>query len=220
MSAPNQFPGIGGRSGFGERPAIIVIDLTYAFTDPASQLGCNLDLVIGEVNRLLAAARATDGIPVLFTSVAYGARERVSARALLRKFPSALIVEPGSRWTEIDARLARRDYEPVITKVFPSAFFGTTLGTYLTAAGCDTVIVTGASTSGCVRATAIDAVSHGFQVIVPREAVGDRSQGAHESNLLDIDLKYGDVVSNDEVIAYLGNCHGFARDPAKRLLRS
>jgi maleamate amidohydrolase len=93
----------------------------------------------------------------------------------------------------------------VITKVFPSAFFGTTLGSYLTAAGCDSLIVTGASTSGCVRATTVDAVSHGLQVVLPREGVGDRFESAHEQSLADIDLKYGDVVSEQQVLDWLAS---------------
>jgi maleamate amidohydrolase len=198
-----QFPGIGGRSGFGQRPAIVVVDLSTAFTDPSSPLGADLDDVVGGVNRLLAAARAKGDVPIVFTTVEYGERERVSARAMLRKFPAALVVEPGSPWTAIDPRLEQREQEPLVTKVFPSAFFGTTLGTYLTAQGCDTVIVTGASTSGCVRATAVDAVSHGFQVIVPRDAVGDRLPSAHEANLRDIDMKYGDVLTVAEVVKLL-----------------
>jgi len=200
-----RFPGIGGRSGFGERPAVIVVDLSLAFTDPASKLGADLDAVVADVKRVLDAARGADDVPVIFTTVAYGERERVSAKAMLRKFPAALEVVPGSRWMEIDPRLEPRAEEPVITKVFPSAFFGTTLGTYLSAAGRDTVIVTGASTSGCVRATAVDAVSHGYTVVVPRGAVGDRLRSAHDANLLDIDMKYGDVVDTDEVVAYLND---------------
>ena len=132
-----RFPGIGGRVGFGERPAIVVVDLSTAFTDPASPMGANLDDVVSSVRRLLDIAREAVGVPIVFTTVAYGERERVSARAMLRKFPAALAVEPGSHWTEIDPRLGRREAEPLITKVFPSAFFGTTLGTFLTAAGCE-----------------------------------------------------------------------------------
>lgn len=211
MNAADLFPGIGGRGGWGSRPAVIVVDLSLAFTDPSSRLGADLGDVVRHVNRVLAAARQANDVPVIFTTVAYGERERVSARAMLRKFPAALEVVPGSRWTEIDPRLERREgREPVITKVFPSAFFGTTLSSYLMARGCDTVIVTGASTSGCVRATAVDAVSHGLTVIVPREAVGDRLQSAHDANLLDIDLKYGDVVSTDEVVDVLSARAGTA----------
>jgi len=141
---------------------------------------------------------------VIFTTVAYGPREQVSARAMLRKMPAALEVTPGSRWVEIDPRLQPRQGEELITKVFPSAFFGTTLASYLISGRRDSLIITGASTSGCVRATAIDAVSHGFGVVVPREAVGDRSSAAHEQNLIDIDLKYGDVVSEREVLDLFG----------------
>lgn len=203
---------LGGRAGFGERPALIVVDLSLAFTDPGGPLACELEEVVVSTARVLEAARARGGVPIVFTTVAYGERERISARAMLRKMPAALEVEPGSRWTEIDPRLAPGEGEAVITKVFPSAFFGTTLASYLTAAGCDSLIVTGASTSGCVRATAVDAVSHGLQVTVPREAVGDRYQDAHQQNLADIDLKYGDVVSERDCIALLsGPAGGRAR---------
>ena len=108
------------------------------------------------------------------TTVAYGDRERVSAKAMLKKMPAALEIEPGSRWVEIDPALGpERGELPVITKVFPSAFFGTTLASCIpTGANRDSVIVTGAATSGCVRATTVDAVSHGFHVVVPRKRSG------------------------------------------------
>lgn len=212
MTASDLFPGIGGRAGFGERPALIVVDMSTAFTDPSSPLACDLDEPVEDIARVLAAARAREGVPVIFTTVAYGERERVSARALLRKMSAALVVEPGTRWTQIDPRLAPREDEPVITKVFPSAFFGTTLASYLIAAGCDSVIVTGASTSGCVRATVVDAVSHGYNVIVPRGAVGDRLESAHEASLLDIDMKYGDVMETEAVLELL-QARGGSRSP-------
>jgi maleamate amidohydrolase len=195
--------GLGGRAGFGERPALVVVDMSLAFTDPEGPLRCDLDPTTEAIAELLKVARAA-GVPVVFTTVAYGERERTSARAMLRKMPAALEIEPGSRWIEIDPRLAPGEGEPVITKVFPSAFFGTTLASHLIAAGRDSVIVTGASTSGCVRATAVDAVSHGFNVIVPREAVGDRFSDAHRQSLADIDLKYGDVTGVAEVAEWLG----------------
>lgn len=198
----NLFPGLGERSGFADLPALLVVDMTKAFTDSSSPLACNLDYVIPQVELLLTAARH-NGIPIIFTTVAYGEDERTLARSLLKKMPAALICEPGSRWVEIDERLPRRDKEPLVTKVFPSAFFGTTVLSYLISVGCDSVIICGASTSGCVRATAVDAVSHGFAVIVPAEAVGDRSEDAHRQSLSDIDLKYGDVVSVQEVIDWL-----------------
>ncbi len=118
--------------------------------------------------------------------------------------PALLTLEAGSRWVEIDPRLAPSADEPVITKLFASAFFGTPLASLLASAGCDGVIVTGASTSGCIRATAVDALQHGYRVTVPREAVGDRNPAAHEANLYDVDAKYGDVVSLEEVLDRLG----------------
>jgi maleamate amidohydrolase len=196
-------PGLGGRAGVGERPAILVIDMNYGFTDPESPMACEVDDVVESIARILEAARDQGGVPILFTTVAYGEREKVSARAMLRKMPAAVVCEPGSRWVEIDDRLAPREGEPVITKVFPSAFFGTQVASYLVAERCDSVIVTGASTSGCVRATTVDAVSHGFNVLVPREAVGDRFEDAHLQSLADMDLKYADVLPEADVVRLL-----------------
>jgi nicotinamidase-related amidase len=208
-------PGLGGRIGFGDRPALIVVDMSLAFTDPGGPLTCDLNETASSIARLLDAARARGDVPIVFTTVAYGEREQVSARAMLRKMPAALECTPGSRWVEIDPRLAPRDDEPIITKVFPSAFFGTTLASYLVGAERDSLIVTGASTSGCVRATSVDAVSHGFRVVVPREAVGDRLTEAHERSLADIDLKYGDVVGEGDVLAWLSG--GTTAAPPDRL---
>jgi nicotinamidase-related amidase len=197
-------PAIGGRVGFGERPALVVIDMSRAFTDPESPIGTNLDATVSSIARILDVARAGGDAPITFTTVVYGERERGAARVMLRKWAGAAVCEPGSRWVEIDPRLAPRGGETVIEKVFPSAFFGTTLATELITGQRDSVIIIGASTSGCVRASAVDAVSYGFQVIVPREAVGDRDPQAHEQSLADIDLKYGDVVSEQDAIEWLG----------------
>lgn len=194
--------GIGGRAGLGERPAIVVVDMSLAFTAEDGPLRCDLSDTIEAIAGLLESARAHD-VPVIFTTVAYGDRERVSAKAMLKKMPAALEIEPGSRWVEIDPALGPREDEPVITKVFPSAFFGTTLASWLKGADRDSLIVTGASTSGCVRATTVDAVSNGFHVVVPREAVGDRFTDAHEQSLADIDLKYADVLPLADVRAWL-----------------
>ncbi len=112
-------------------------------------------------------------------------------------------LEAGSRWVEIDPRIAPGSGEPVLKKLFASSFFGTPLQALLTAHDVDTLIVTGASTSGCVRATAVDAIQHAFRPVLPREAVGDRNADAHEANLYDIDAKYGDVVSLAETLDYL-----------------
>jgi maleamate amidohydrolase len=199
-----RFDGFHGRAGFGARPALIVIDVNVGFTDPASPLVCDLDSVVEAIARLLAGARCA-GVPVVYTTVAYNDAGKQVAAAFIDKIPALLTLEAGSRWIEIDPRIAPAPGEPVLTKLFASAFFGTPLAEILEEAECDSVIVTGASTSGCVRATVVDALQHGYRVVVPREAVGDRNAAAHEANLYDIDTKYGDVVSVDEVL------HAFPR---------
>ena len=185
--------GFGGRSGFGRRPALVVIDMTLGFTDPESPLACDLEGPISEIQKLLDAARRA-GIPIAFTTVAYRGSDKLTAAAFIDKVPALLTLEAGTRWAEIDPRIAPRETEPVLNKLFASGFFGTGLSSLLTAAGVDTLIITGASTSGCVRATAVDALQYGFRPVVPREAVGDRNEQAHEANLYDVDAKYGDVV--------------------------
>jgi maleamate amidohydrolase len=199
--------GFGGRGGFGRRPALVVIDMTLGFTDPESPLACDLEGPVENIARLLEAARGAE-IPVVFTTVAYRESDKLTAAAFIDKVPALLTLEAGTRWAEIDPRIAPREAEPVLNKLFASGFFGTGLSSLLTAAGVDTLIVTGASTSGCVRATAVDALQHGFRPVVPREAVGDRNPGAHEANLYDIDAKYGDVVSVDGVLRYLREMTG------------
>jgi maleamate amidohydrolase len=194
--------GFHGRAGFGRRPALLVVDVNLGFTDPASPLVCDLEDVVVAIRRLLDEARRA-GLPVVFTTVSYGDGDRVAAAAFIDKVPALLTLEAGSRWVELDRRLEPQPGEPVLNKLFASAFFGTPLSSVLAAAGCDSVIVTGASTSGCVRATVVDALQHGYRPVIPREAVGDRNPAAHEANLYDIDAKYGDVVSTDEVVAHL-----------------
>ena len=197
-----QIEGFGGRGGFGQRPALAVIDMTLGFTDPGSPLACDLEGPVRQIARLLESARAAE-IPVIFTTVAYRESDKLTAAAFIDKVPALLTLEAGSRWARIDPRLAPREDEPVLNKLFASGFFGTGLSSALTAAGVDTLIVTGASTSGCVRATVVDALQYGFRPLVPREAVGDRNEAAHEANLYDIDAKYGDVLSVDECLTYV-----------------
>jgi maleamate amidohydrolase len=118
----------------------------------------------------------------------------------IAKIPSLRTLEAGSHAVQVDERLGLQPGDTLITKQFASAFFGTALSSLLAAEGCDTLLVTGATTSGCVRATAVDAIQHGYRPIVPRECVGDRAQAPHEANLFDIQQKYGDVVSLDEAL--------------------
>jgi maleamate amidohydrolase len=194
--------GFHGRAGFGGKPALLVVDVNVGFTDDQSPLACALDDVVLAIDRLLREFRKAE-FPVVYTTVSYSAGDKVAAAAFLDKIPALLTLEAGSRWVEIDPRIAPLPHEPVLNKLFASAFFGTPLASLLASAGCDSVVVTGASTSGCVRATAVDALQHGYRPVVPREAVGDRNPAAHEANLYDIDTKYGDVVGVDDVVAHL-----------------
>ncbi len=189
----------GGEAGFGERPAVLVVDLNLGFTDPYSPLACNLDDVLVATRALLDIARGR--CPVLFTTVSYDHVATAAAHVFLRKVPALRILQPGSRWVEIDERLGRLAEEPVIAKAFASAFFGVPLAAMLS--DRDTLIVCGASTSGCVRATVVDAMQHGLSPIVPRECVGDRSPRAHEQALADIGGRYGDVVELSAAIAHV-----------------
>ena len=193
--------GFGGRGGFGRRPALVVVDMTLGFTDPESPLACDLEGPISEIQKLLRAARRAE-IPIVFTTVAYRESDKLTA-AFIDKVPALLTLQAGTRWAEIDPRIAPEETEPVLNKLFASGFFGTGLSSLLTAAGIDTLIITGASTSGCVRATAVDALQYGFRPVVPSEAVGDRNPDAHKANLYDIDAKYGDVVPVRETLDYL-----------------
>ena len=197
-----KFEGFHGRAGFGEKPALVVVDVNRGFTDPTSPLVCDLDDCVAAIAQLLEAFRRAE-LPVVFTTVCYDEFGKQAAAVFIEKVPALLLLEPGSPWVEIDPRIAPVEGEPVLSKHFASAFFGTTLASVLASAGADTVVVSGASTSGCVRATALDAMQHGYRVVVPREAVGDRNPEAHGANLYDLDTKYADVVSVEDVVAEL-----------------
>jgi maleamate amidohydrolase len=200
MSCLPGFHGHGG--GIGERPALVVVDMSVGFTDPESPLACELEDVVDAVGLLVTAARRAD-VPVVYTTVAYDEEGKRRAAAFIDKVPALLTLEAGSRWVEIDPRLAPQPGEPVLRKLHASAFFETELAELLAASERDSLIVTGASTSGCVRATAVDALQYGYRTVVPREAVGDRNPDAHAANLYDIDAKYGDVVSLAAALARL-----------------
>jgi len=192
--------GFGHRQGLGQRPALVVVDFCNGFTDPESALACDCDAALEHTQRLLAAFRER-ALPVVFTTVVYDPGTEAVAAAFLAKVPALRTLQRGSRWPQIDARIAPAEREPVLEKLFASAFFGTGLSALLTAARCDSVVVVGASTSGCVRATAVDALQHGYRVTVPSDAVADRAAGPHEATLTDIDAKYGDVLTTDELLA-------------------
>jgi|SRR5699024_110600 len=196
------FKGFGGTTGLGKNPAILVIDFMKGFTNQESQLGSNLESEIESTLILLESARKVD-IPVIFTTVAYEPHFKDGAH-FINKVPALKTLTVGSEASEIDSRLNRNeDSEPLVTKKFASAFFGTNLFSILNSNGVDTLIITGCSTSGCVRASAVDGLQYGYRVVVAKDCVGDRSKAAHEANLYDIETKYGDVVNSNNVIMYL-----------------
>lgn len=195
--------GFGATVRRGERPALLVVDLTNGFTDPASSAGSDLDDVVAATNRLIGAAREA-GVPVLFTTIAYTPAEADGdAVTWLAKAPGMRVLREGSAAVALDARLPVAPQDHVITKKGASAFFGTSLAAVLAGLHVDTVLVCGATTSGCVRATVVDCVQSGFPVLVPRQCAGDRAQGPHEANLFDIQAKYGDVIELDDALDYL-----------------
>jgi maleamate amidohydrolase len=192
---------IGESLRLGSRPAVLVVDFSCGFTDEACALGSSLDAEVEATAGLLGTARER-GVPVVFTTIAFDA-ELADASIWPQKMPALDALTLGSRWVELDPRLGRRPGEAVIVKKGASAFFGTNLVSILVGARVDTVVLCGATTSGCVRATAIDLLQYGWPTIVPRECVGDRARAPHEANLFDINAKYADVVAVDEAVAYL-----------------
>ncbi|MFC2009112.1 isochorismatase family protein [Chloroflexota bacterium] len=194
--------GLLGRVGFGDRPAVLVVDEQKGMTDPQSAMGSRLDSVV-EASVVVVNLANGKGIPVVYTAMAY--KPDLSDAGLLGfKMPALKQLTMGSKWVELDDRLsydATRDY--LIVKKMQSGFFGTPLLSILKYHQIDTVVVLGCHTSGCVRASVKDGMDYGYRMIVPREGVGDRLREAHENNLFDIDGKLGDVVSLSETLEYL-----------------
>lgn len=197
--------GFASRSGYGRNPALVVVDFINGFTDPTTPLGGDFAWEINATRQLQDAFRRAK-LPIFYTTIAY-AEDLHDAGVFVKKVPSLAILQRGSPLTEVDKRLQPLPGERVIEKKFASAFFGTNLDLDLRLLGVDTVVLAGCTTSGCIRASAIDSLQYGFQTIVVREAVGDRAAGPHEANLFDIDAKYGDVVELADALDYL---RGFA----------
>ena len=194
--------GFGIKIGFGERPALIVIDMLRGFTDPAMPLGASLDGEIEAQKPLLEIAHQR-GIPVIFSTVMYEEADIKDAGIWALKQTGARTLTAGSDAVKVDPRLAMQPNDILLVKKYASCFFGTDLVPRLNSRRIDTLILTGCTTSGCVRATAVDAVQNGFRPMVVREAVGDRSKAAHEQSLFDLNAKYADVVTLDETLHYL-----------------
>ena len=197
----SQQPGFGASVGLGEQPALIVIDLINAFTDPDTKLGSDVSGVLEQTERLLAAFREND-LPRYFTTVAFEESYGDAGR-FIEKVPALRELRLGTEAVEVDDSIEPTDDERVILKKYASAFFGTDLETELTTHRVDTVVLAGVTTSGCIRATAVDSLQHGYRTIVPADAVGDRAEGPHKANLFDINQKYGDVVDTADILAEL-----------------
>jgi maleamate amidohydrolase len=186
----------------GERPAVLVVDLQYAFTDAAFPMGGSelVERAVEGTARVCAAAREV-GVPVFQTVVAWQ-EDGADLGLWPIKLPRLREVTLESRWAQVDARVWD-DSDVLLVKKWPSFFHGTPLISLLTAAQRDTVIVTGCMTSGCVRATTVDAFSYGFRTLVPEDCVGDQGPDAHQSNLRDVHRRYAEVTTADEACAYL-----------------
>jgi len=193
--------GMGASFERGTSPAVLVVDFNRGSCDPECPHGMDLESEVRATKLLLDAARAK-ALPVMFTTNAYDP-SLCDAGIWLQKIPALRAFTLGSVESEIDPRLERRSDEPLVVKKAVSPFFGTNLATLLTSRGVDTVVLTGSTTSGCIRAASIDLVQYGYPTLVPRECVGDRAQAPHEANLFDIHSKYADVVSLEETLAYL-----------------
>jgi maleamate amidohydrolase len=195
--------GFAGRSGYGRSPVLLVVDFINAFTDPATPLGGDFAWEINATRQLQEAFRQAK-LPIVYTTIAY-ARDLRDGGLFVKKVPSLAILQKGSPLVEVDQRIQPAPGERVVEKKYASAFFGTNLDVDLRSLGVDTVIMAGCTTSGCIRASAIDSLQYGYHTIVVREAVGDRAAGPHEANLFDIDAKYADVVPLADALDYLGS---------------
>jgi nicotinamidase-related amidase len=193
--------GFGHNLGFGQRPALLIIDFVTAYLEPSSPLYAGVEAVL-KVNEILLAAARKAGIPVIFTKVEY-MQGGIDGGHFYRKVKGLKCFDRGNPLGEFPPSLKPRPGEVVITKQYASAFFGTSLLPTLVSQGIDTVIITGLSTSGCVRASALDTLQHGFIPIVVRDACGDRQASIHEANLFDLQAKYADVVTSGDVLAWI-----------------
>jgi nicotinamidase-related amidase len=207
--------GFGQEIGFGRSPAVICVDFMNAFTDPAHPLGGDYASQLAATNGVLAAARRR-GAPVYHTVVRYDDPRLLDAGLWRLKQTGSWRLRAGTADVELDRRLVVEDSDQIIVKKYASAFFGTDLLTRLVAAGTDTLVITGCTTSGCVRATAVDALQWGVRPMVVEDAVGDRSESAHRQSLFDLQQKYADVLTSAQVIARLREDEETAQERTSR----
>jgi len=186
--------------GLGSAPALVIVDMTKGFTDSSCPLGSDCPDVVAANARLLDIFHRLDR-PVYFTTVVY--YNDSQARVFRDRVPSLNVLTSGSEWVQVDDRLAMGPGDELIEKQWASGFHKTDLDDRLRRRGIDSLVVTGVSTSGCVRATVVDGLQYDYRVFVAREAVGDRNSDAHEANLFDMHAKYADVMSIDDIVAEL-----------------
>ena len=203
--------GFGNRSGIGDRPALLIIDFVNGFNDPGQFGGGNIGAAIARTKTLLAAARK-HGLPIAFTRVVY-ADDGADNGVFCIKAPGIKALTEAAPASQIVPELAPRAGEYVLRKLQPSAFFGTNFASWLITQRADTVLITGCTTSGCVRASVIDSMSYNFRTVVVTDCVGDRALGPHEANLFDMGQKYADLMTGDEVMAHLAGGRAVAAPP-------
>ncbi len=189
-----------GRVGFGERAALLIVDMSYGFADPSYPLGSETGPACVENIRILLDQARAKGVPVFYSTSEW--KENSVERGLWKRTPEVDKALSQPKAYEIVSELKPRQDEPVVVKMVPSAFFGTNLVSMLVQKRVDTLILTGMVTSGCIYATAVDGFSNGFRVVIPQEAVADRSVTGHKVSLFNFHMKYGDVLSMDEVMEY------------------
>ena len=192
-----------GRLGFGKKTALLVIDLLQGYTLKGAPLFApGVVKAVAEMPPLLKLARAKK-MPIIHTRVLYNPADFADGGVWIKKAPVLKSLVPGNKYAQFCRGVEPKKGELVLVKNYASCFFGTSLAATLTAMGADTVLITGCTTSGCIRASAVDAVQNGFRPIVIRECVGDRHDGPHEANLFDINAKYGDVISKADAMRYI-----------------
>ena len=186
--------------GLGNKPALLIVDVINGFTDPTCPLGSEAGSVV-EANRQLMAVFHKQDQPVYLTTVVYDNDDQASV--FRARLPALNVLTRGSHWCDIDPRLPLLPSDVIVEKTHASAFHETGLAEILKSQGVDSLVVTGLTTSGCVRASAVDGLQHNFKVVIPEEATSDRDMAAHKGNLLDLNAKYVDVLGLEEVLAML-----------------
>lgn len=203
-SAASNYAGVfEGRLQPGQHPALLIVDVVVAYLTPSSPLFMDSAAAARDSNRRLTEAARAAGVPVIFTNVQYRA-DGSDGGVFYRKVPVLEVFIAGSPLGAFPADLTPKPGDRVVTKQYPSAFFGTALAEALHGEGIDTLLITGYSTSGCIRASALDAMQHGFIPLVVREACADRHAGPHEANLFDLQAKYAEVISEAEALGVIG----------------